>query len=229
MSRRSVTTSALVSFLSISACVAVLLWCISTAAAAPKPAAVSKSWQLDFKFKDPQRITLQLPGHQKPETFWYVVYTVTNNTGQDVVFHGEFALMTDTMQVVRANLGVDPVVFAEIRKLYKPTYPWLEDPVKIIGKVLQGQDNARDSIAVWPAFDPKASGFTVFVGGLSGEATSVPNPLYRPGRSDNQKTPPRFVLCKTLMVEYSIPGEPATKTRAKPFRSGRPQVQWVMR
>ncbi len=219
---------------SVSVCATVLLYRSSNCSAAPTPAPISKAWQLHFKFKDPQRMIVKLPGQARAETFWYIIYTVENDTGQDVVFLPEFMLMTDTMQVQEANIGIDPAVFQTIRQQYKPTYPWLEHPTRIIGKVLQGRDNARDSIAVWADFDPRASGFTVFVGGLSGETTSVPNPLFVPGKpgklgKKGQAIPRRFVLRKTLMVEYCMPSEPATKSRAKPYRCGQPQIQWTMR
>jgi len=211
----------------ISATALAFLCCLSISEAAPKPKAVSAAWQLDFRFKDPQRLVLNVDGTDRPQTFWYIIYTITNNTGQDVIFHPEFELMTDTMQVLRANVGIDPVVFDTIRQLHRPTYPWLQRPTAVVGKILQGMDNARDSIAVWPDFDPNASSFDLFIAGLSGEITSVPNPLYDPNQP--QKHPPRFVLRKTMKVRYCLPSEPATQGRAVPFRCGTPQVQWIMR
>ncbi len=231
LSARKRLVAVLVSLL---VCAVGLLHQSSDCWAAPTPAPISKAWELEFKFKDPQRITVKITGQARAETFWYIIYTVKNDTGQDVVFHPDFTLMTDTMEVQEANIGIDPAVFDIIRGQYKPTYPWLEHPTKIIGKVLQGQDNARDSIAVWSDFDPRASGFTVFVGGLSGETTSVRNPLFVPGRpgklgKKGQQVPRRFVLQKTLIVEYCMPSEPATKSRAEPYRCGRPEIQWTMR
>ena len=54
--------------------------------AAPKPSQVPFSWELDFEYKTPQAIRIQLPGEKSAKTFWYMLYTVTNHTGADQTF-----------------------------------------------------------------------------------------------------------------------------------------------
>ncbi len=193
----------------------------------PKPSPVPVDWELDFKFQDLKRITISVKGH-KPQTYWYMIYTVTNNTGRDVVFHPEFTLVTNRLQELKSMVNVDPEVFTRIQCEYKATYPWLEHPSKVIGKLLQGKDNARDSVAIWPDFDPKASGVDVFVGGLAGEIMAVPNPAYKPGKSNPEKVPPQFVLRKTLQIRYVLPNDPANRNRTSPSRSNQ-ALEWVMR
>ncbi len=206
-----------------------IVMCISAVSfAVPKPSPVPVAWQLDIKFQDIKRIRVNIPGVGE-KTYWYMIYTITNNTGKDVVFHPEFELVTDTMQVLPAQINVAPEVFKAIKSKYTATYPWLEHPSKIIGKILQGKDNARDSVAIWPDFDPKASRFDVYIGGLSGEITAVPNPLYIKGKSDPNKVPPYFVLRKTMVIHYSLPTDPANRTRTAPKRTGQPDIEWVMR
>ncbi len=196
--------------------------------AIPKPSPVPVSWQLDIKFQDIKRIHVNIPGEGE-KTFWYMIYTITNNTGQDVVFHPEFELVTNTLQVIPAEINVAPEVFKAIKEKYKATYPWLENPLKIIGKILQGKDNARDSVAIWPDFDPKASRFDIYIGGLSGEVAAVPNPLFIKGKSDPKKVPPYFVLQKTMVIHYSVPSDPANREKVGASRTGQPDIEWVMR
>ena len=61
------------------------------------------AWQLDFKFHDPQRIVLRLPGDSQATVFWYMLYEVTNNTGRDRGFYPSFRLVTNTLQVVEGG------------------------------------------------------------------------------------------------------------------------------
>jgi len=188
------------------------------AGAFPKPSPVPTDWELEIKFQDLKRISVKVPG-QKAQVYWYMIYTVTNTTGQDVVFHPEFSLVTNTLQVLPAMVNVEPEVFNAVKREYKSTYPWLEHPSKVIGKLLQGKDNARDSVAIWPDFDPKASILDVFIGGLAGEIVAVPNPTFVPGKSDPKVTPERFVLRKTLQIRYALPTDPANRNRVSPARS----------
>jgi hypothetical protein len=194
----------------------------------PKPSPVPVDWELDFKFQDLKRILMCVPG-QKPQIYWYMIYTVSNNTGQDVVFHPEFTLVTNTLKVLPAMVNVEPEVFKAIKNEYKSTYPWLEHPSKVIGKILQGKDNARDSVAIWPDFDPKATSVNVFAGGLAGEIVAVPNPAFVPGKSDPKKIPPQFVLRKTLRIHYAMPSDTANRNQTTPSRAGQSAIEWVMR
>jgi len=194
----------------------------------PKPSPVPVDWELNFKFQDLKRIRVSVPG-QRERIYWYMVYTVTNNSGQDVVFHPEFTLVTNTLAVLPAMVDVEPEVFSAIKREYKATYPWLEHPSKVIGKLLQGKDNARDSVAIWPDFDRKATTIDVFVGGLGGEIVAVPNPLFVGGKSNPQKVPPEFVLRKTLQIHYALPTDPASRNMTSPSRLGQNAVEWVMR
>jgi hypothetical protein len=193
----------------------------------PKPSPVPVEWELGFKFQDLQRITVDVPGEGR-QTYWYMVYTVTNDTGKDVSFQPEMTLVTDTLEEEHQMVEVAPEVFTKIQQQYKATYPWLEHPSKMIGKVLQGKDNARDSVAIWPDFDPKARSVTVYVGGLSGEMIAVPNPAYQAGKSDPAKVPSVFVLRKTLAIEYDLPADTANRGSVTAKRVS-PELEWIMR
>ncbi len=207
--------------------------------AAPVPEVVSKSWQLGFDFTDLQSMTLLLPGQEKPQTFWYMLYTVTNESGQDVQFFPRFELMTNTMQVLPGDPGIHPTVFEAIRKRHLPTHPLLVEPVKALGKLLQGSDHARSSVVIWPQFDIRANQFTVYVAGLSGESVLEPNPNYKKGQPEYQTkklpdgsdvevavNPKFFTLRKTLAIKCILPGDEQSRAQA---RVGRLGTEWLMR
>jgi hypothetical protein len=207
--------------------------------AAPVPSVVPKSWQLNFDFVDPQSITLKLPGQVKPQTFWYILYTVTNNTGQDVQFFPQFEVLTNTMQVLPGDPGINPAVFEAIKQRHRPTFPLLMEPVKALGPLLQGPDNARSSVVIWPQFDIKANRFTVYVAGLSGESILLPNPNYKRGQPEYEQkkladgseikvsvNPKFFTLRKTLAIRYILPGDEQTRASA---RAGLLDKEWIMR
>jgi hypothetical protein len=104
-------------------------------------------------------------------------------------------------------------VFNKIKELYKSDL--LLSPTAIYGKLLQGEDNAKDGVIIFSDIDPAARDFRLFVAGLSGETAEVKNPL----------TGKPVILQKTLELDYNIPGEaigidPHSQLRA---------THWVMK
>jgi len=222
----------------------------STVFAQPEPSPVRVSWELSFKPTPPMRIQV------KTQTYWYMLYTVTNNTGEDVNFHPEIVRVNEIESELpagkveaqpqkAARITLDPAivgphskVFQTIQQRHAKTHPFLVPPVDAIGKLLQGDDNARTSVAVFHDLDPRVSKFTIYVSGLSGERITKPNPAYDPQRagnktdktpgmtSDNGDNPKFFVLRKTLALPYILPGDVKTRKSAKP-KLGR--MTWVMR
>ena len=114
----------------------------------------------------------------------------------------------------------------------------MTSPVEAIGRLLQGRDNARTSVAIFRDPDPRVSKFTVYVGGLSGETKTVPNPKYDPKHTAEKKAgdkngnetpddnPEFFILHKTLAMPYALPGDLKTRRSATP-KPG--PITWVMR
>lgn len=198
-------------------------------AASPLPAApqadlISTSWQLDFNFHDPQRITVNVPGDSGPTTYWYVLFQVVNNTGSDVEFFPSFDLVTDTLQVVKGGDGVPTQVYEAIAERHRSEYPFFLPPAKITGPLLQGEANSRASAAVFRTFDPSAASFTVYAAGLSGEVTRVSPPSKQAAvKGADDAT---FVVRRTLAIAYDLPGDVATRPFATPARRSR---TWVMR
>ncbi len=194
--------------------------------AAPRAGTYTTARQLDVKFYDPQRIALQLTGDSHPTTFWYMLFEVTNNTGRDVEFYPSFRLVTNTLKVVEGGADIPPSVYDAIAARHKGEFPFLAPPVKVTGRLLQGNANARASVAVFCMFDPEANSFTVYGSGFSGEIQRIPNPAFDLNQKESDNNPRSFILRRTLGITYDLPGAPQTRWRAKPVRRTR---EWVMR
>ncbi len=195
-------------------------------ASAPAPGLVPRSWELEFTFHDPQRITVDHAAQTEGTTYWYLLYSVTNQTDRDVDFHPTFELVTDSMQKSIGGEEISTTVFQAIRARHHGDYPFLIQPSRVSGKLLQGEDNTISSVAIFHQFDPGSNQFTIYVGGLSGEVTRVSNPSFDPAQPESDANPPFFFLRKTLAVRYVLPGDVKSRRVTKPTRVGR---QWVMR
>lgn len=204
---------------------------------APQPLEVAAAWQLNVEVQPPRPIQVVLPGESEPATFWYVLYTVTNRyrdpTSQrptEQIFVPEFSLYTDTGQFLRAGKRSPNVVYEAIKKLHNN--PHLKDMVAITGKILFGEDNARDGVAIWPDFDPDAGAFDIFVGGLSGEIIEIklPKPITVTRTDDTGKPVTKEVstlrLTKTLRLQYKVPGEAKARLHTAVKFVGK---KWIMR
>lgn len=180
------------------------------------------TWQVDFEvLAQPESLTLQLPGWPAPRTYWYIVYRVTNPTATEVEFYPYFELFTDTFRTVPAGVGAEEAVFEAIRQKYRDSYPLLEPPSLVSGELLVGQDNARDSVAIFPQFDPRANAVSLFVSGLSNETARVISPVV-----SQDGTAKEYLLRKTLVLQYQVPGDPRNlENRAMIYRG----LDWLMR
>lgn len=209
------------------------------ATAAPAPSITPHTWQLEFQFEDPQRLVIQLPGEAKPRVYWYMLYSVVNNSGKDVQFLPRFEIVTNDLKVIGTDPAVDPAVFAQIKKLHTKDRPFLLDPLEVTGKFLQGADNAKDSVAIFRDFSGETRRFTLFVSGLSGDNVIVPNPTFNPGKPETEMrdgpngqkikvtvNPRKFTLYKTLSIGYTVPGDDEARKTSQAVRG---ELDWVMR
>ncbi len=191
--------------------------------AAPEPALVPPpgTWQLDLELHgEPQQISITMPGDSQPRRFWYLLYTITNKTGQDVDLIPQFDLYTDTFQIRQAGVKVRRPVFEAIRDRYANSIPLLEPQSMVTGRILQNGDNARDSVAIFEDFDPNATSVKIFIAGLSNETVTIKSPLVS---QDNSK---EFLLRKTLMLEYQVPGDRYNLDKRVMLYRNR---EWIMR
>ena len=194
--------------------------------AAPEPSVAPTSWELDFTYSDPQRITLTLPGNNATTTYWYMLYTVTNTTGDEADFYPTFKVITGDLKSIEAGYGISPSVNDAILTRHKKAYPFSVDPMKMYGPLLRGEDNARTSIIVFPEFAEDVNAFTVYVGGLSGEVTKIRNPRFERAVQTSDDNPMFFFVRKTLAIGYDVPGDTRTRLEAAPVRT---KQSWVMR
>ncbi|MBN2129337.1 MAG: hypothetical protein JW741_07560 [Sedimentisphaerales bacterium] len=191
--------------------------------AAPEPAVVQKpgQWTVQVRYEHPQQLVLPW-GEKGPSRFWYTILTLTNRTGQDVEFYPRCELMTDTFQILPAGTGVPPMVFDRIKQRHAAAYPFLEPLEGVENRLLQGEDNAKDIAVIWRDFDPQASGFTVFITGLSNETAAVRHPVAR----DDLGLPVFVFLRKTLAVDYKLRGDSALRSSVEVAYEDQ---SWVMR
>jgi hypothetical protein len=153
--------------------------------------------------------------------FWYLVITVTNNTGDDVDFYPQCELMTDTFEIIPAGKGVPQGAFEHIKTRHRSMYPFLEQLEPSGMRILQGSDNTRDVAIIWPDFDMKAKEVSLFIAGLSNETIAVDYPV-----ADEGGAPAKVFLRKTLELDYSFSGDPAFRAEPKMTFAG---SNWIMR
>lgn len=194
--------------------------------AAPEAELVSLSWQLDFTFADPQRITVTVPGSEAPVTYWYLLFRVSNHTGQDVEFFPSFDLVTDSLEVVHGGDNIPPSVYGLIAARHRKDYPFFAPPHEITGKLLQGEENARASAAVFRDFDAEADSFTIYVAGLAGELARVRSPMAAGASKTDGSAVEATVLRRSLALAYDLPGDPQTREHTRVVRRTR---NWVLR
>ncbi|MFP4106393.1 MAG: hypothetical protein ACLFVU_09920 [Phycisphaerae bacterium] len=198
--------------------------------AVPEPAEVPLSWELDVRIEKPIAISAEVPGSDEKQVFWYLRYEIINRTGEDRDFVPEIFLYTDTGHIVRADASVPSAVYDKIRKLHND--PLMRKVSGMAGKVLQGEDNSKRGVAVFRDFDPKAGGFDIFIGGLSGETQTMKLPapievVETDLRGNKKKVVKDTVtLNKTLQLTYDIFGEAAARPRSRVILEDR---KWVMR
>lgn len=195
-------------------------------ASQPTPAIASAAWNLNFKFQDPQRLSVVLPGEAGPTVYWYMLYTVENLTDREVEFFPRFEVVTDKLEVTRSDRGVSPEAFQAVFR--RANDPGLLPAEKIAGRILRGKDRARHGVAIWKDMDPRTKSFTVYVGGLSGESTRWKNPAVDPEKPEGPGNQRYFVLRKTLAIPYDLPGSVGSRSVAVPRRHPDKQT-WVMR
>jgi hypothetical protein len=194
------------------------------AMAAPKPAVVQRpqDWTIDVKYEHLQQIMLKAGQGDQPVRFWYLILTLTNNTGDDVDFYPRCELMTDTFEIIPAGKGVPPEVFGHIKTRHRALYPFLEALDSSGMRILQGRDNTRDLAIIWPDFDMKAKEVSLFVAGLSNETIVVDCPA----DANEGGTSEKVFLRKTLELDYTFSGDAAFRANPKMTFTGK---SWIMR
>ena len=190
----------------------------------PEPAVVQDvtEWTLDVAFDHPQQIAVKVPGSAKPQNFWYIILSLTNDSRSDVPFYPSCDLATDTFKVISAGTKTQQLVFAEIKERHEGKYPFLELIDFSNNKILQGQDNSIDIAIIWKDFDMDAKSVDLFIAGLSNETVALDHPT----KKDENGNPEKIYLRKTLDLKYTIGGDKNLRpTAGMTFK----EKTWVMR
>jgi len=185
---------------------------VNFAQAYPEPRIVTDSWQLEFDYDMPRVINVVTEAGQPARTFWYMPYTVTNDTGADQMFIPDIRVLTNAGDIIQAGRNVPPIVFEAIKAEQRNVL--LVSPIEVIGRLLQGEDNAKDTVAIWAAPEHDIDAATMLIKGLSGETTVVRHP----------ETGEDIVLRKTLKLDFATPG--GNNPAARPIKLV--DTDWVM-
>jgi hypothetical protein len=178
----------------------------------PKPSPYPKSWELKFDHGKPKRVVVKT-AKGVPQAFWYMTYTVTNDTNQEQLFLPALELVTEDGRIVRNDINIPAGVFDVIK--HQEGQRFLEPAELVGGKLRIGPEQAKDGLAIWPEPSPEMGNFQIYVSGLSGEAATVKGP-------DGKDV----ILRKTLQLNYLVRGDEVYPGEDEVNEN--PQ-EWVMR
>ncbi|XVJ60549.1 MAG: hypothetical protein HEQ23_14590 [Tepidisphaera sp.] len=184
---------------------------------APEPDPIPRRWQLDLK-PGPLRLARVANRDGTTQTYVYMTYRATNKTGEDVLFAPSFELADGEGNVLRSGRGVPLDVASKIQS--DLNNPFLEDQISVLGMMLQGDENAKDGIVVWPLANLTASELTVYAAGFSGEVAQVE--IKDPKSGALVKEP----MYKTFMARYKTGGDMSNRG-SEPFEPY--ETTWIMR
>jgi hypothetical protein len=196
-------------------------------------------WALDFRFKDPRLIKVNVPG-RGTRICWYLWYQVINRTKEPRLFIPDFELVTLDYPAVYQD-EILPSVQEEIKKLEDPTgYQNIKNSVTIASEPIpvslpeeKGYPKAVTGVAIWdgssadPSVRPEgkkdladSTKFSIFVSGLSNGWVLV-DPLVA------GKAEPPVVRRKTLQLNFQrIGSRGSIDSREISFR---PPAEWIYR
>jgi hypothetical protein len=167
------------------------------AVAAPEPDPVPRRWQLTVT-PGPLRVT-RVEHDGQSRLYYYMTYKVVNTSDTDLLFTPSFEMANDEGELKRSGRDVPAAVTAKILELLEN--PLLDDQINIVGTLLQGEENAKEGLVVWPVNTPHVRAIEVFGNGFSGETRTID--AYDP----QTKGKKRVTLRKTLMLRYQPLGE----------------------
>lgn len=182
-------------------------------AAAPEPDPVPRRWQLELTPGPLRMVSMEVPG-QGPRMYLYMTYSVVNNSGEDILFAPAFEMANGEGEILRSGREVPQVVTEQI--VASTQNPFSEDQITIIGTLLQGREHGKEGVVIWPVTDANPERITIYAAGFSGETATV----------DSPRSSTRFVLRKTLRLDYDTPGD-LVRQRLDPIPVR--ERTWIMR
>lgn len=175
-------------------------------------------WVLDFTFRNPRYIMIDVPGKGR-RLVWYMTYKIVNRTDQPRSFMPSFELSTDTGKTYHDSILPRAEKAVTVRE--DPTQPLLNSvtisrPIPPTGA--EGSDVVRRGVVFWEDVDMNAKRFSVFVTGLSNGYHRVDDPM------DKGK---EKLLRKTLKLDFRKLGDVYNPRESEIRFEGEPT--WVYR
>lgn len=175
---------------------------VGTVHAYPEPNKASLEWELKFQYDLPRRIVVESPGGGVPKAYWFMTYTVTNPTDREQSWLPVFEMMTKEGKVIRSDHALPGEVFDKVKA--RANKRLLEPAAKIAGPLLIGGDQARDGVAIWEEPMAEMGTFSIFIAGISGEATPLTDDAGKPVVSADSKP---ILLYKTKQLDFVVNGD----------------------
>ena len=185
----------------------------------------SKVWVLDFKFKDPRLIKVDVPGRGQ-KVCWYLWYQVINKTKEPHTFIPDFELVTHDRHTVHHD-QVLPKVQEAISQVEDPTgYLNIKNSVTIAAEPIPpSRENAVPKavtgVAIWDDVDPDSNNYSIYVAGLSNGWSQTDNPL-GPDKEPVVRRKTLALNFKRLGDRYNMFSEEIQLDKARPY-------EWIYR
>lgn len=138
-----------------------------------EPSIINPTWEFDLEVNPPQAIAVT-DSNGLNTWYWYLPYKVVNNTGEDRLFIPEVTVLDNNGRIVTAGRRIPQNVYPAIAE--RLGNPLLESPDDVLGRLLQGEDFAKESVAIWPASLRDVDEITVFLAGADGETKQLLSP-----------------------------------------------------
>jgi len=194
----------------------------------PKPSPYPISWQLKFEHSAPHRMVYLTPGDPAPKAYWYITFTVTNLTDQEQMFLPSFDMLTKDGKIIASDKDVPPGAFDEAKRRERNSQ--LQPLQQVKGKLLIGEDQTREGVAIWPESSLRMGTFHIFVAGLSGEAVIMKDgeetQIKDWTKVSEEERNKQSILRKTLDLTYQVAGD---VSQGSPNEPRLVSEDWVMR
>lgn len=174
---------------------------LASAEAFPTPSIAPVAWEIDLEYRLPRRIVVEAPG-QSPRAYWYMVYTVTNNTDEELFFVPAIEMMTKDSKLIPANRNIPSAAFDAIQQRTRSLN--LVRPQRMADTLRVGQDEARSSVAIWEEPSPEMGTFEIYFGGLSGEVVTLKAPDGSELKDEDGKP---IRVRKTRQLRFKVRGD----------------------
>jgi hypothetical protein len=140
-------------------------------------------WVLDFKFKDPRLVSVNIPGRGK-RVVWYVWYQVINHTKEPRTIYPSFELVTHDKNTVHRD-QVLPRAQKAVQEIEDPLgHLSIKNSVTIADQPIpvskpDAYPTAVTGVALWDDVSLDTTHFSIFVTGLSNGFTETDDKVIR--------------------------------------------------